>query len=102
MSHVEDFMEIKGFSGSRQAITASHPVKKGHSEIGRGSIPHGYFNSQDTSELRIHYDDQLGRTIVRIVDRESQEVVNQIPSEEMVAFLRKFRRLTGVLVDRIV
>jgi len=95
-------MEIKAFGGRLQAVTAPHPVKKGPSEVGRGGTPHGYFNSQDASELRIHYDDQLGRTIVRVVDRESREVVNQIPSEEVVAFLRKFRRLTGALVDRVV
>jgi len=98
-SNVEDLMGIKGISGN---FTALYPMKKGCGHADRRSEPQGSLNSQNTCEFRIRYDDQLGRIIVRIVDKESQEVVNQIPSEEVVAFLSKFRSMTGVLVDRVV
>ena len=94
-------MEIKGVSVTFREIAAAATVKKG-SDADRGSGSRSASISQTTSELRMQYDDQIGRIIARIVDPESHEVVRQIPAEEVVDFLRKFRRLVGGLVDRTV
>ena len=39
-----------------------------------------------------------GSTIVRVVDRETKQLVRQIPSEEMVAIRRALERAEGILI----
>jgi len=39
-----------------------------------------------------------GNTIVRVVDRETKQLVRQIPSEEMVAIRRALERAEGILI----
>jgi len=51
--------------------------------------------------LRFSIDDDSGRTIVRVVDTETDEVIRQIPSEEMLAVIRHFNEVTGNLFDAV-
>lgn len=55
---------------------------------------------QKGSELTIEFEDALGRMIFRLVDRETREVVRQIPSEEVLAVARALADVDapGVLV----
>jgi flagellar protein FlaG len=52
------------------------------------------------SELTIEFDDALGRTIFKLVDSQTGDVVRQIPSEEVIAISRalKDQVSTGVLL----
>jgi len=51
--------------------------------------------------LRFSIDDDSGRTVVRVVDTETDEVVRQIPSEEMLTLIRHFNEVTGNLFDEV-
>ncbi|MFN3984569.1 MAG: flagellar protein FlaG [Rhodocyclaceae bacterium] len=51
-----------------------------------------------TRDLQFSIDEDTGRTIVKIVDRETDEVIKQIPSEEMVRISKALDRLQGLLV----
>jgi flagellar protein FlaG len=51
--------------------------------------------------LRFSIDDDSGRTIVRVLDTETDEVIRQIPSEEMLAVIRHFIEVTGNLFDAV-
>ena len=55
-----------------------------------------HFN--DTA-VRFSYNKEIGRVVMQIVDKSSAAVVKQLPSEEMVAFLRRFRTAVALLVD---
>jgi uncharacterized FlaG/YvyC family protein len=54
----------------------------------------------EETALRISYDKDIGRIVVQVLDKESATVVRQLPSEEVVAFLQRFRKATALLVDR--
>lgn len=51
--------------------------------------------------LRFSIDDDSGRTIVRVIDTETDEVIRQIPSEEMLAVIRHFSEITGKLFNEV-
>ena len=51
--------------------------------------------------LRFNIDDDSGRTIVRVVDTETDEVIRQIPSEEMLVVIRHFSEMTGKIFDEV-
>ena len=52
------------------------------------------------SELTIEFDDALGRTVFRLVDTQTGDVVRQIPSEEVIAIARALKEnaASGVLL----
>ena len=51
--------------------------------------------------LRFSMDDDSGRTIIRVVDTETDEVIRQIPSEEMLVLIRHFSEITGKIFDEV-
>jgi len=44
-------------------------------------------------------DRDLGKTVVRVRDSHTKEVVRQIPNEEMLALSKKIRTVQGLLFD---
>jgi len=53
------------------------------------------------SELTIEFEDALNRTVFRLVDTQTREVLRQIPSEQMLAIARALaaNESGGVLLD---
>ena len=56
----------------------------------------------DETAVRISYDKAIGRIVVQFLDKESAEVVKQLPPEELVTFLKRFRKAVALLVDKTV
>lgn len=50
-------------------------------------------------ELHFAVDNQTGETVVKVVDRATDEVVRQIPSEEVLRLRQRLAEMTGVLFD---
>jgi len=48
-------------------------------------------------DLQFSVDDESGETVVKIVDRQTKEVVRQIPSEEVLAAMKNMDALKGLL-----
>lgn len=63
------------------------------------------FLQQSRSDLSFQVDESTGRTYFKVVDSKTQEVIRQVPSEEILAMARKLRELgdpkgaSGVLMD---
>lgn len=53
-----------------------------------------------TNDLRFTIDDDTGRTVVKIVDKETDEVIRQIPSEEMLRIAKALDKLQGLLIKQ--
>ncbi|NMF99666.1 flagellar protein FlaG [Aromatoleum toluolicum] len=49
-------------------------------------------------DLRFSIDDDTGRTVVKIIDSSTDEVIKQIPSEEVLAIAKALDKLRGLLV----
>jgi len=52
------------------------------------------------SSLNFSVDNETGKTIVKVMDSETKEVLKQIPSEEMVAIAKAVDKLKGLLVHQ--
>lgn len=48
-------------------------------------------------DLRFSVDEETGRTVVKVLDSRSGEVIRQIPPEEMLALAEDLERLQGLL-----
>ncbi|MFT6906580.1 MAG: flagellar protein FlaG [Oleiphilaceae bacterium] len=58
----------------------------------------GFMQSMQRN-LSFTVDEQLGRDIVSVKDIETDEVIRQIPSEELVVLLKKMDDVVGILFD---
>ena len=50
-------------------------------------------------ELRFSVDDDTGRTIVKVINADTDEVVRQIPSEQLLDAVRYMQKHAGLLLD---
>lgn len=49
--------------------------------------------------LQFSIDDRSGRTVVRVIDRSTREVIRQIPSEEILALADRMDKIQGLLLS---
>lgn len=50
--------------------------------------------------LQFSIDDETGRTIVKVVDATTNEVIRQFPSEELLAITHSIDKLSGLFVKQ--
>lgn len=58
-----------------------------------------YVQSVSTS-IQFSLDQDSGRTVVKMIDTATDEVLRQFPSEEMLAISRSIDRMQGLLINR--
>jgi flagellar protein FlaG len=58
-----------------------------------------YVQATSTS-IQFSLDEDTGHTVVKMVDKETAEVLRQFPSEEMLAISRSIDRMQGLLINR--
>lgn len=58
------------------------------------------FVSSTASDIKFSIDEESGRTVVRVVDSETQEVIRQIPSQEMLDLAQALDKLQGLLIKQ--
>ncbi len=51
-------------------------------------------------EVEFTSDQQTGHTVVRVLDRETQELIRQIPSKEVLSITHALDRLQGLLFQQ--
>jgi flagellar protein FlaG len=56
--------------------------------------------TSNQSNLKFLVDSDNGKPIVQIVDRETQEILKQIPSVEMLKIAKAIEKMQGVLMSR--
>jgi flagellar protein FlaG len=52
------------------------------------------------SDLLFSLDQETGKTVIKIVDSRTNEVIRQIPSEEVLAISRNLDRIEGLLLKQ--
>lgn len=58
------------------------------------------FISHVNDNLQFSVDDDTGKTIIKVVDSTTNEVIKQIPSEEMIAIAKAMDKLKGLLIQQ--
>jgi flagellar protein FlaG len=56
------------------------------------------FAGSMTASLNFTLDKDTGNTIVKVVDRETDKVIRQIPTEEAVAIAKSLNKMQGLLI----
>jgi len=54
---------------------------------------------QVATNLKFETDDSTGQTVVRVIDSETQKVLRQMPSEEMLSLAKAMDRMRGLMIQ---
>ncbi len=57
------------------------------------------FTQNIAQNLKFSVDEDTGKTVVKIVDTQTQEVIRQIPSEEAISIARTLDKVQGLLLN---
>lgn len=92
------------FARTPQPETVSEPERRetSHSQAVEEALTAGSATESRIDldrAIRLHVDEPTGRIVAEILD-ENNEVVRQIPPEEILQLARFLRELTGILFDR--
>jgi flagellar protein FlaG len=52
------------------------------------------------TKVDVRFEEGSSRTVIKVLDAETGEVLRQFPSEEILAFRRSMEQLVGVTVDK--
>jgi flagellar protein FlaG len=88
---------------SRQSLPAEGqnvpvPEAAHTTEIGKAVSTINNYIQNLRRDLHFTIDEETDRTIIRVVDSETQEVIRQIPSEEVLALARSLEKNQGVIL----
>lgn len=97
---------VENASSSRPApIRLQDNSQTGESQISRQDVANAVkatneFVGSINDALQFSIDDDTGKTIVKVIDSNTQEVIKQIPSEEMIAIAKALDKLKGLLLQQ--
>jgi flagellar protein FlaG len=90
-------------TAAQPAESAAAPVapatpEKQRQEIESATKAVREFVQPITNNLEFSIDDDTGKTVVKVMDTSTKEVIRQIPSEEILEIARALDRLQGILL----
>ena len=92
-------------SQATQVQTESAVSSLGKAETNRQQLEDAIQAANDfvkpfNNGIQFNLDDETGKTIVKVVDLTTKEVVRQFPSEEMLAIAKALDKVKGLLVQQ--
>jgi len=95
----------KSTTAAAQASAESNPKEGKKSELSLAEMSDVVQKANQAmiksgSDLKFSMDQENGKPIVQIIDRETDKVLRQIPSVEMLALSKALEKMQGVLMSR--
>ena len=82
---------VEGNARFEKIASASSPVSK--EEVEGAVMQMRDFSQMLKRELQFDVDEDLGRTVVRVIDKDSGELIRQIPSEEVLELAKQMKEM---------
>jgi flagellar protein FlaG len=83
-----------------QAVASDDPLARqgGIEELQTAVEKIQEFIRKSASDIKFTIDEDSGRTVVKVIDRETQEIIRQIPSQETLDLAQALDKLQGLLI----
>ncbi|BCM25485.1 flagellar protein FlaG [Methyloradius palustris] len=95
---VQSKATVSTVEASQASKSTSAPVSQSALEAAVKNI--NEFVSPMTQSIEFSLDQDSGRTIVKVVDSETQKVLRQIPDEEVLQISKTLDKLQGLLIKQ--
>jgi len=84
----------------REASGQRGVAEEGQAKIERIAEAMDSFVKSIQRDLDIQFDKGTGRTVVRVLSRETGEVIREIPPKELLELASKMKEMAGVLLNK--
>lgn len=85
---------VSSFNTQLVEVTKDNKSVENESEVKSQIEELEQFNQSIDRTLEFKVDEELGVTIVRVIDRETDELIRQFPPEELINLSRRLKELT--------
>lgn len=85
---------------TQAAVQDSKGPQKSRDELEKAVKDVGEFVKTVNNSLQFSIDEDLGLTVVKVIDTGTDEVIRQIPSEEMMSIAKALGSIKGLLVQQ--
>lgn len=81
-------------------VTSADNQVKGSTEMLRDAVVEANKKlAFGNSDCEFRFDRDVKRVSIKVINRETKEVIREIPSEEAMEMIKKLHEMTGLLVD---
>ena len=85
---------------TQAAVQDPKKAQESRDELEKAVKDVGEFVKTANNSLQFSIDDDLGVTVVKVIDTGTKEVIRQIPSEEMLSIAKALGSIKGLLVQQ--
>ena len=88
---------------TRTQSSKEEPSKREvHPNVGKVELPAELENLLKLNRVGREYrvDEELGKVLIKLYDRETGETIREVPPEEIVKLGQRMKRLSGMLLDK--
>jgi flagellar protein FlaG len=88
--------------GKTQASKGESSGRVADANVGRAELPSEIETLLNLKSVGREYrvDEELGRVLIKLYDRETGETIREVPPEDIVKLGQKMKRLSGILLDK--
>lgn len=85
---------------TEQSVTQVQKTEATRQQIEQAAKEVNEFLKPINNSLQFQLDDDTGKTVVRVIDTITKDVIRQFPSEEMLAIAKAIDQMKGLLVHQ--
>ena len=89
---------VDALPGSRQFVDQPEAAEASQQSVESAVKQINAFISPVMQSIQFSTDSDSGRTVVKVVDAETQKVLRQIPNEEVLAISKTLGKLQGLII----
>lgn len=103
-SHETDFSTVAPSRAPEAKDLKYQPedkTREGNTEVSQAQLDELQRKIESVKSLRIHFSEheETGRTMVKVIDKETEELIREIPPEDLLNVIAKLDEMIGILFD---
>lgn len=98
LSATRNAASVDALPGAKQLVEQPEAVEANQQSVESAVKQINAFISPVMQSIQFSTDSDSGRTVVKVVDAETQKVLRQIPNEEVLAISKTLDKLQGLII----
>lgn len=85
---------------TQQAVKQTDTVEASRQQVEEAVKAVNEFIQPLNNSLQFNIDDDTGKTVVKVIDMSTKEIIRQFPSEEMLSIAKAVNKMQGLLIQQ--
>lgn len=85
---------------TQQAVKQTEQAEANRQQVEEAVKSVNEFIKPLNNSLQFNIDDDTGKTVVKVVDMSTKEIIRQFPSEEMLSIAKAVNKMQGLLIQQ--